>query len=204
MNEFLIIAIAHFLAVASPGPDFIFVFNQALKSRFIAIWSSLGIALGILVHLTYSLIGIALIISKSIVVFNTIKFMGAGYLIYLGFKSLQSGLQNKPNKILASVTKVETPLSAVKKGFLVNALNPKASLFFLALFTQVINPATSQVIRYLYGLEMFVATFVWFAIVSIILTQPKIKSIFEKIINKLNAVTGVILIAIGLKVVLEK
>jgi threonine/homoserine/homoserine lactone efflux protein len=204
MNEFLIIAAAHFLAVASPSPDFVLVFNQALKSRSLGLWSSFGVALGILVHLTYSLIGIAFIIAQSIVLFTTIKYIGAFYLIYLGYKSLKSGWGGKLYAINAQESKIENPLGSIKKGFLVNVLNPKASLFFLALFTQIISPATTENIKVLYGIEMFVVTFLWFACISYVITLPAIKKSFEKIISKLNVITGAILICIGLKVLTEK
>src|SRR5579871_852922 len=91
LAEFITVASLHLLAVMSPGPDFVLISrNSLVYSRKTGIYSALGLALGISVHITYSLIGIGYIISKSILIFSTIKFLGAGYLIYIGYKSLRA------------------------------------------------------------------------------------------------------------------
>lgn len=83
------VALIHLLAVISPGPDFIMITrNSLIYSRRTGIYSAIGLGLGILVHVTYSLVGIGLLISKSILLFNTIKYLGAAYLIYIGYKSI--------------------------------------------------------------------------------------------------------------------
>ena len=91
LPEFFAIALLHLLAVMSPGPDFVLMSkNSLVYSRKTGVATSLGLALGIVVHIIYSLVGIGLIISKSIILFSTIKILGAGYLIYIGLKSLKS------------------------------------------------------------------------------------------------------------------
>ena|SRR5258708_39313724 len=87
----LTVAGVHFLALLSPGPDFILITrNSLLYSRRTGIFSAIGLGLGIIVHITYSLIGIGLIISKSILLFSFMKYLGAGYLFYIGYKSLRA------------------------------------------------------------------------------------------------------------------
>lgn len=205
LPEFLTVAVLHLLAVMSPGPDFIMISrNSLIYSRKTGIYSSIGLALGILVHVTYSLVGIGLIISKSIALFSTIKFLGAGYLIYIGFQSLRS-TSKEPAVDQLEVTKQDlTRFKAIKMGFLTNALNPKATLFFLALFTQVIHASTPLTVKILYGAEMSLMTFVWFAIVSLILSHSAIKSRFSRVQHYLEKTTGAILIALGIKVALTK
>ncbi len=88
-------------------------------------------------------------------------------------------------------------------GFLTNVLNPKATLFFFALFTQVINPHTPKAIQVLYGLEMSVMTFVWFALVAAILSHNFIRSRFASVQHYLERTFGVILIALGVKVAIS-
>jgi threonine/homoserine/homoserine lactone efflux protein len=94
-------------------------------------------------------------------------------------------------------------LAAIRMGFLTNVLNPKATLFFFALFTQVINPGTSKFIQIFYGLEMSLMTFVWFAIVAIILSHDLIRKRFVSVQHYLERTFGVILIALGIKVALS-
>ncbi len=206
LTTFITIATIHLLAVISPGPDFAIVTkNSIIHSRKIGIYTAIGIAVGILVHVAYSLLGIGFIIAQSIVLFNIIKFAGAGYLIYIGYKSLRS----KPTATEiqtehATPAKTITAREAFKTGFLTNALNPKATLFFLALFTQVVDPATSKVIQLAYGIEMMCMTAIWFSIVAIFFSNGLIRKKVARIQYRVEQVTGAVLIALGIKVALSK
>ena len=203
LPEFLTVAALHLLAVMSPGPDFIMISrNSLIYSRKTGVYSALGLAFGILVHITYSLVGIGYIISKSVVIFSTLKFLGAGYLIFIGYKSLRS----KPKQLdsITEKSKEMGKLAAVKMGFLTNILNPKATLFFLALFTQVIHQTTPLAIKIAYGLEMSFMTFIWFTVVAIILSHDRVKKPFVSVQHYVERVMGLALIALGLKVALSK
>jgi len=205
MKEFLLIAGIHLLAVMSPGPDFAMVLRNSLAySRRVGILAAVGLGLGILLHVSYSLLGIGLIISQSIVLFNSIKLLGAGYLIYIGIKSLfaKKEVSDSSEGERIESKKDISNFAAIRLGFLTNALNPKATLFFLALFTQVINPETATFIKVLYGLEMSVATFAWFAVVALLLTHRRINQAFSGIKHYLEKIFGVILIGLGIKVAL--
>lgn len=203
LAEFITVAVIHLLAVMSPGPDFAMISrNSLVYSRKTGIYSAIGLALGILVHVTYSLVGIGLIISKSIVLFSAIKILGAGYLIFIGYKSLKA----KPHRIdndQSLEKKDMDKIAAIQMGFLTNALNPKATLFFLSLFTQVISPQTPLFIQVLYGLEMSVMTFIWFALVASILSHSMVQEKFASAHHHIEKVFGVILIALGIKVALS-
>lgn len=203
LAEFITVAIIHLLAVMSPGSDFAMISrNSLLYSRKTGIYSAIGLAFGILVHVAYSLVGIGFVISQSIVLFSTIKLLGAGYLIYIGYKSLKA----KPHNLTVKGFERKDSLDkivAVKMGFLTNVLNPKATLFFLSLFTQVINPKTPLAIQLLYGFEMSLMTFVWFALVASILSHSTIQEKFASAHHKIEKVFGVILIALGIKVALS-
>lgn len=198
------VTIIHLLAAISPGPDFIMcVRNSLIYSRKTGIWTAVGFGLGIAVHIFYCLAGLALIISKSILLFNSIKFLGAGYLIYIGVKSLlskSSAIEVGDNQKIADIS----ALSAVKIGFLTNVLNPKATLLFLSLFTLVISPQTPFLIMLIMGFIMVVNTVLWFSFVAILLTQKRIRSIFERFQGVFNKTLGGLLIALGVKVALSE
>ncbi|PKL36737.1 amino acid transporter [Candidatus Peregrinibacteria bacterium HGW-Peregrinibacteria-1] len=198
------VTVIHLLAVISPGPDFIVACRNALTySRKTGIWTAVGFGLGIAIHVFYSLAGLALIISKSILLFNTIKLLGAGYLIYIGLRSVFS----KSSKIdLGEHHKKEdiTRLAAIRIGFLTNVLNPKATLFFLSLFTLVISPTTPLPIMGLMSAIMIINTTIWFSLVAIFLTQKRIRSIFERSQGVFNKTLGGLLIALGIKVALTE
>lgn len=203
LPEFFIVILAHFLAVISPGPDFIMITrNSLLYSRKSGIYSAIGLGLGILVHVTYSLVGIGLIISKSILLFSIIKFLGAAYLIYIGYKSIVS--HSKTNLSLGEEKKNDlTKLQALRMGFITNVTNPKATLFFLSLFSVVISPSTPNLIKILYGLEMSIVTSLWFIFVAVLFSHHAIKNRLSKIQDIASKFMGTILIALGIKLALS-
>jgi len=90
-SEFLLVALAHLVAVASPGPDFAMVLRQSITyGRRPAIWTSVGIGTGIFLHVAYSLLGIGLLVRSSVLAFNILKWLGAVYLAWIGQKALRA------------------------------------------------------------------------------------------------------------------
>lgn len=204
LAQFLTVVIVHLLAVMSPGPDFVMVTrNSLVYSRKVGVYTSIGLAMGIAVHVTYCLLGIGLLISRSILLFNIIKYLGASYLIYIGYKSLKAKPQAQENIEIEKAQEQISSLSAIRIGFLTNVLNPKATLFMLALFTQVINPGTPRLIESLYGMEMVTMTFVWFSLVSVFFSNSLIKSKISKVQHHIERLTGAVLILLGIKVALS-
>lgn len=204
MTALLTIAMFHLLAVISPGPDFAMtVKNSIMYSRKSALYTSLGIAIGIWVHVIYCVLGLAIVISKSILLFNVIKYLGAFYLMYLGTQALLSKKTISQNGFSQSKLDLTT-MRAIKQGFLCNLLNPKATLFFLSLFTLVIDPHTPIWLQLLYGLEMFVVTFLWFAFLSTVITNKKIKGTIGRVQVWVTKCMGGLLILFGIKLAFSK
>jgi len=197
------VAVIHLLAVMSPGIDFAMITRNSLTySRRTGVYSAIGLGLGVIVHLTYCLLGIALIISQSIVVFSFIKLIGSGYILYLGYKSLTSNpshmaihAQHQTNDI--------SRLKALRIGFLTNVLNPKVTLFFLSLFTLVISPSTPLWVKLFMGAEMSVVTALWFTFVAFLVSHHFVKSRFQRIQHIAEKFIGVVLIGLGIKVALS-
>lgn len=175
-TEFLTIAIAHLFAVASPGPDFAIVMRQCVTAGTRAgIWTAVGVGSAILLHVAYCILGVALLLSSSPDLFNIMKLLAAAYLFYLGIQSFRVSLQPVQADIDSSLETAVQPLRAIGVGFLTNGLNPKATLFFLALFTVVISPATPTLVQVAYGLYLALATFAWFAMLSLLLGRPRVR-----------------------------
>ncbi|KRS22587.1 lysine transporter LysE [Alishewanella sp. WH16-1] len=174
--EFLLIATAHLLAVASPGPDFAIILRYAVRyGRQTAIWASLGIGTGILLHITYSLVGIGLLIKTTPWLFQALTVVAAGYLIYLG----QGAIRAKAPATVAGEEEASSDQprrrAAFLAGFITNGLNVKATLFFLSLFAVVISASTPLSYKVIYGLYMAVATAAWFCLLSVLLTRPPVR-----------------------------
>lgn len=196
------LTLIHLLAVISPGPDFIVAIKNSLTySRKTGLWTAIGFSLGISVHLFYCIAGLAVLISKYILLFNIIKYLGAAYLIYLGLKSLFA----KKSIVQIEESKKKKDIShwrAIHIGFLTNVLNPKATLFFLSVFTMIVTPDTSQETLYFAGGIMVLNTALWFMLVAFFFTQKKILTIFNRFQNIFSKTLGGLLVAIGVKVAL--
>lgn len=204
--EFFTVALIHLLAVMSPGPDFAMITSTSLtESRRAAVWASVGLGLGILVHVTYSLLGIGFVIAQSILLFTLLKFLGAAYLIFIGIKAIGSRLHAEIRSGESVDRAAElTPLQAVRRGFLTNVLNPKVTIFFVSIFAQVIDPQTPLLWKMLYGGTMSIQTALWFSLVALLFSHAFIKRKIRAIQHHIERVTGAVLILFGLKLALAK
>jgi threonine/homoserine/homoserine lactone efflux protein len=168
-SEFLFIATAHALAVASPGPDFALVLKQSLAhGRRTALWSSIGIGCGISIHITYCLLGLGFLLANSPTALTVGKYLGAAYLAYIGLQALRSPPRGGDIDLGPGDT-APTDRAAWTTGFMVNVLNPKAALFFITLFPLAVSG---------YGLWMTLATMAWFCFVSLVFTKPEVRAKF--------------------------
>ncbi len=205
LAEFLTVVLVHLLAVASPGPDFAMVLRQSLVAgRQAALWTSVGIGCGILVHVAYTLLGLGLIISQSVQLFNLIKLVGAGYLLYVGWRSLLAKADSTVPVTDPGQRVTYPPLRALRIGFLTNALNPKATLFFLSLFSVIISPSTPALVQLGYGLYMALATGAWFCALSLVLTQQRVRRGFQRFGHWVERLMGGVLIGLGIKLALAE
>jgi RhtB (resistance to homoserine/threonine) family protein len=202
--EFLTIAIAHFFAVASPGPDFAIVMRQTLfAGTRSGLWTSLGVGAGIVVHVSYCLLGVALLLSQSAALFNAVKVLAAAFLLLLGVQSIRASFKQPEAGEEPVEAVVLRPSRAFLLGFFTNGLNPKATLFFLALFTVVIDPNTPIQIQLSYGLYLAVATFCWFALLSLVLGMGKVRDFFLSMAVWLERATGAIFIFLAMQLALS-
>ncbi|WP_020675096.1 LysE family transporter [Geopsychrobacter electrodiphilus] len=203
--EFLTIALVHLLAVASPGPDFAMVMRQSIVcGRRPAIYTSIGIGTGILVHVSYCLLGLGLLISRSLLLFNLVKLVGAAYLLYIGWHSLRAQPTPQETKIAVAAQVIPSASQALRIGFLTNLLNPKATLFFLSLFSLVISPQTPLWVQLGYGVYMALATGLWFSALSVFLTRPAVRGFFRRFGHWAERLMGGVLIALGIKLALTQ
>ncbi len=206
LPQFIGLAAIALLGAMSPGADFVLVTrNSLVHSRKIGIFTAVGIGLGVLVHVFYTLAGIGLIISKSILLFNLIKYAGAIYLIYLGLKSINAKPQFQENEIEkeSDKAKIISPTKAMLSGIATNALNPKVTLFFLSLFMQFISTGTPFLIQVLLGLEVAFVIGSWFVIVAMLFSNDALKSKIKRFGHWLEHLTGAVLILLGIKVALS-
>ena len=204
-TSWLTLALVMIAGVISPGPDFIMIVrNSVLYSRKAGLFTALGLGAGVAIHVVYCLAGLALIISKSVIAFNILKWIGAAYLLYVGYKALKSKGYEAPKIGESPETLFMSPMKALQSGFITNLFNPKATLFFLALFTQVLDPNVALMEKGAYGLTCIVITMMWFSIVATVLTTPAIRAQFLKASKWIDRTCGVLFIALGVKLAFTK
>lgn len=195
MTELIAVAVITILATISPGPDFAMVTrNSYLYGRNPGLLAALGIALGVQMHVFYTMFGIGLLIAHSPALFTVIKMAGAVYLIYIGWKTFA----NK-SKLVINLHS-SGPVSAFKMfstGFLTNALNPKTTLFVVSTYTQVVRPDTPFGIQFGYGLFMSAAHLVWFAMVATFFSQHAFRSRMMDHQNTIDMLIGSVLMGLG-------
>lgn len=200
-----LLSILSFLGVSivltiMPGPDNLFTLAQSLsKGKNAGIFTTLGLCTGLIVHITAATIGITAIIYQSSLAFTLVKYAGAAYLLFLAYKSFRekSSSYNLTNKSSLDYK------SLYKKGIIMNLLNPKVSLFFLAFFPQFINYENGNVsIQMLvYGILFLVQSFVIFTLISIF--AGKVGYFLHKnssLSKKINMIQGSLFALIGLKI----
>jgi len=166
------ILISFILAVSilaiSPGPDNIFVLMQSVvHGKKYGLATIIGLMTGCIVHTTFVALGISAIIKENNTIFLGIKILGAVYLLYLAYKVITGG-----SEISMNTEKIDkkTPFQLFKIGFIMNVLNPKVTLFFLALFPgflfSEILPISLQF--YTLGALFILVSFVVFSLIAIL------------------------------------
>lgn len=203
-SDWLIVIAVGMIAIITPGPDFALTLRSSLvHSRRAGIYTAVGVGVGNSIHTTYSLIGIGAIISQSILLFSLLKWAGALYLIYLGVQSLRAKeavMFGQGNHAPQNISR----WAAFRIGLFGNLLNPKATLFFLALFTQVVRPTTPIALQAIYGFTVAALSLVWFALVATVISRKGIKARILSISYWLERITGAALVFLGIRLAITE
>ena len=204
--EFLGLMAVFSIFIVVPGADFAVILRQSIvHGRKAAMMTGLGMGFSLLFHITYTILGLGLIVSRSLLLFGMIKWAGVAYLVYLGIKSFR-----EPGFKVAEIdvsAEDRTPVSiwrCLATGFITNALNPKPVLFFLSLFSTLVHHDTPVLIQFSYGIGMGTALVAWFAGVSVFFTVKPIRDRFIAGGKWFNRITGAALVGFGLRLALAR
>ncbi|HHG3521470.1 TPA: LysE family translocator [Vibrio parahaemolyticus] len=157
LDTWIYYTLAILVLTASPGPSSLLCLSKGVSSGFrLALTTALGSLSAITIILTLSFTGLGVVIASSEFVFNIIKWCGAAYLIWLGIQAFRSKQNDFSKSDSAQVS--TSHVSAYTSGFIVGSSNPKAIIFFTALFPQFIDPTDSLLTQY----AIFAGTFVVF------------------------------------------
>jgi RhtB (resistance to homoserine/threonine) family protein len=204
--EFAGLMTAFGISAIVPGLDFAVVLCQSVAhGRRAALFTSFGIASAILVHGAYTIFGLGLVISQSLLLFNLLKFAGAAYLLWLGIQALRAPAPKEVGVGAAQELSAHiTAWGAWRLGFLTNLLNPKAVLFFVALFSSLVSIATAQSVKGFYVLSMSLMLFLWFALVSLFFTLPQVRAGFYRLGKWFNRASGAAFIFLAIRVAVSR
>ncbi len=192
-------AAAHLLAVSSPGPDFAVVTRQTLAhGRAAGMRTALGIATGIVFHVSYALFGLGWLLQKLPLLLEALRYAGAAFLLWMGCNALRA----QP----AAAQSVAAPIPAARRDFAIglttNLLNPKATLFFVALCSALVTTPTPLRLKLALAGWIVGSTALWFSLVAFTLGQARIRNALQAHSHWIDRGMGILLIALALVMLL--
>lgn len=202
--EFLSLMAVFIVAAVTPGADFACVVRESVAyGRRAGILAAIGVGSAIMFHVTYTVLGIGLVVAQSIIAFTIVKWAGAAYLIWLGVQSMRAAPPTALN--IGTAARESRPAHrSLAIGAMTNLLNPKATLFFVSLFSTIVSPTTPLLLQFGYGVTMSVVLAAWFTIVALFFTTDAMRATFARAGRWFNRLTGLMLIGLGIRVALQR
>lgn len=197
------------LMIISPGVNQVLVLQSGLSlGHKAAIYNVLGIASSMLVHTSFSGLGISLIIMKSPSLLTLFKVLGGGYLVYLAVTSIVSAYRLRSVSTVISDEKneltFETSRRSFAKGFTTNVLNIQTSLIFLSIFPQYMNIESNLLTQSLFLTLVFVSLLImWYAMVIALIFKIRHYLLDSRVQLRIKAVTGLLLLIMAIKMLLK-
>ncbi|MBH0036351.1 MULTISPECIES: LysE family translocator [Pseudoalteromonas] len=190
------------MGAMSPGPSLAVVLKHTMSGGMKnGMLAALSHGVGVGLYAAASLLGLGTLMAQFPTVYQVLVYLGAGYLAYLGLKILLA----KPNNDELQVQKSEiSATKALQDGFAIAFLNPKLAIFFLALFSQFIDPQNLTLsIGIIMCLTVFVIDTGWYLLVAVLTEVSKNRFGFTKQNPWLDKILGVVFIALAIKVVIS-
>lgn len=205
IENYSLFIISSIILSVTPGSDTFYVLGNSISSgRKVGVMSALGTSTGCILHTVMAALGLSAILAKSAIAFNIVKYLGAVYLIFLGIRTLMSktSLLAKEN-----INEKKSIRQIFIQGAMIDVLNPKVALFFLAFLPQFINPNTSYgIIPFLLlGFTYIIVATIWCIMLAIFSSSISRKiSEIKGMHGFVNKFTGIIFIGLGLNLLTAK
>lgn len=208
MNEITILstlAVVHFVALMSPGPDFALVVQNATRyGRQTGLYIALGLSCGILLHSVLSLTGISYLVHQQPTLFAALQLAGGSYLFYLGFGALkaswssfgsQSANEEAPKQ---SGLLLNNKREAFSRGFATNILNPKALVFFVSLMSSLVPASMSLTGKGIALVILWSISLLWFSFLAWALSTQGMQRKIKAMAHYVDGLCGILFTVIGL------
>ncbi len=210
LNAFLILTVAQIVATISPGPSFVCVSRNALRSRIQGIATSAGVATGTLFYTIAALCGLTLLFEAFPWLFNAIKWGGGLFLLYFAYKLWTHSRDQidfnpaTPEIDPPTPARNKSAWSAFLSGLLIQLSNPKAVIFFGSIFVAILPPDATLFYRFLAVTLSVSIEFFWFLIVAIFFSHVRLRLLYNHAKLYIDRVTSGTLGALGLKLLFLK
>ncbi|MDO8505997.1 MAG: LysE family translocator [Candidatus Limnocylindria bacterium] len=191
------------LLTISPGADMALVARVTLdRGRRAALWASVGICSGTLVHATASALGLSVILATSAEAFTVVKIVGAAYLAYLGLRSIRDSFRHQTDIAAPRVKRGTVPFL---QGLLTNILNPKVAVFYLTFLPQFVEPSGNVLGQsLLFAVAHSVMGIAWLSAYAYVLARLSAFFARSGVRRWLDRVTGAVLIGLGARLAFER
>ncbi len=196
------VVVAHFMALISPGPDFLLLVKSSLSNTANrAIGMALGIAIANGIYIALCIIGVGAIIVKSFYLMVALKILGGLFLLYVAYHAIKA--KKSDYQILVSpqmnstIQNGRSFFAEFTLGLISGLSNPKNIIFYLSLFSVVLTPSVSLGLSVALGVWMVLLVFLWDTMIVLILSKQQIRKTFAKIAFYLDKIAGILLGVIG-------
>lgn len=204
--QILVFAGVAALLIVTPGADTMLVVRNVLaRGARAGLLTTAGIAAGCFVHAILSALGVSLVLARSAMAFEAVKLAGAGYLVFLGLQSLWRARRPAEGEAPPGPAPARRGSRSLVEGLLTNLLNPKVAIFYLAFLPQFIRATDTVLVKSLLLAAIHVGMgVVWLSLVSVFLGTLRGFVERRRVRQTLERVTGVVLIALGVRLALER
>jgi len=194
-------AVAHLLAAASPGPNFFLVTGFAMSSsRRHALLSAIGILASVAVWSSAAAAGLGLVLDRFPLVYEALRLLGAGYLIWLGVRMLRGALRTAADRTASPPVPQASYRGAILRGFFVNITNPKTVAYYTSLFAVLIPPeASSAALVEIVAVALAVSG-AWWVSVALAFSTDRAKRLFDVLRRPIELIAGGAFVLFGLRI----
>ena len=204
LTPLLGLALAHFLAAASPGPAFVVSLQETLaKDRRAGVAAAVGIALGSFLWALLVLLGVGLVLQQAGWLYGALRLLGGLYLIYLGFR-LWCGAAQPLALPAAGGAGRGSLLASLRIGLLTQLVNPKAAVFFGSIFLTFLPPALPGWVQAVVLANIFAVEFLWYLAVALLFSAGRVRAAYAGAKLWIDRIAGGCLAALGLRLALSE
>lgn len=202
---FLTVALVHFVALLSPGPDFFFVSQTAVsRSRKEAMMGVLGITAGVMIWACVALLGLNLILQKMAWLHSIIMVGGGLYLCWMGYQMLRGALKKETSAADAPKVELAAGGRSFMKGLLTNLANPKAIIYFGSVFSLFVGDSVGASARWGIFVLIAVETFAWFTLVASLFALPTMRRVYQRMAKWIDGVAGALFTGFGIHLIISR